>query len=104
MKIDQYSSSEISEAHDEILKWQENLNKIEQIGNSINQTETNLEKGGFDLHEILQIRQKKDERQCFIIIFICIVACFFLLIVISVLINVIQTFGSKRITKSIDNW
>jgi len=59
MKIDQYSSSEISEAHDEILKLQENLNKIEQIGNSINQTETNLEKGGFDLHEILQIRQKK---------------------------------------------
>lgn len=114
---DQYSPSEIYEARDEIVKLQNNLNKIdelyhqlystldnqqihiEQIENSINQTETNLEKGGLDLHEILQIRKKKDKHQCFIIIFICITACFFLLIVISVLINVIQTFGFKKITK-----
>jgi t-SNARE complex subunit (syntaxin) len=115
---DQYSSSEIDNAHDQIVQLQENLNKIEelyqqfystldhqqnhieQIGNSINQTEINLEKGQLDLHEILQIQRTKDKRQCLIIIFIFTTACFFLLIVISVLINVIQTFGFKRGTKS----
>ncbi|CAF1250086.1 unnamed protein product [Adineta steineri] len=110
---DQYSSAEIYEARDEIFKLQYNLNKIEelyhtlhstldnqntyieQINTSIYQTQTNLEKSDFDLYEILELRRKKDKRQCFIIIFICTIACFFLLIVISVLINVIKTFGFK---------
>ena len=112
--IDRYSPSEINDARDEILQLQGNLNKIErlyqqlystlnnqdnhfqQIEKSINQTEINLGKGELDLNEILQIRKTKDKRQCWIIIIVCTTACFFLLIVISVLINVIQTFGSKR--------
>jgi hypothetical protein len=44
MKIDQYSSSEISEAHDEILKLQENLNKIEQLYSTLD----NQQKRKFD--------------------------------------------------------
>ncbi|CAF2356048.1 unnamed protein product [Rotaria sp. Silwood2] len=118
---DQYSSSEIYEAGDEILKLQYNLNRIEElyhnlystlndqqinveeIQTSINQTQTNLEKGGLDLHQILQSKRRKDKHRCFIIIFICTTACFFLLMVITALINVIKTFGFKRITKSISD-
>lgn len=114
----QYSSAEIYEAREEILNLQYNLNKIEQLYHklyttlanqqkhiedieiSVDQTQVNLEKGGFDIHQLLQTRRKKDKNRCFIIIFICIIACFFLLIVLTVLINVIRTFGFKRITKS----
>ncbi|CAF0987691.1 unnamed protein product [Rotaria sordida] len=117
----QYSSSEINEARDEIFKLQYNLNKIEElyhnlystlndqqihieeIQTSINQTQTNLEKGGLDLHQILQLKRRKDKHRCFIIIFICTIACFFFLMVITVLINVIKTFGFKRTTKSIND-
>jgi len=114
----QYSPSEIYEARDEILKLQTNLNKIEQLYQtlystlnnqqnhvegieiSVEQTETNLEKGGLDLYEILQIQKKKDKHRCFIIIFICTIGCFFLLIVFSVLVNVIKTFGFQPVFKS----
>ncbi len=113
----QYSPSEIYEARDEILKLQSNLTKIEElyhrlystlddqqahvegIATSVQQTETNIEKGGLDLYQILQSRRKKDKHRCFIIIFICTTACFFLLIVISVFINVIKTFGFKQVVK-----
>jgi t-SNARE complex subunit (syntaxin) len=116
----QYSPSEIYEARDEILKLQTNLNKIEELYHnlystlddqqvhvegieiSVQQTEMNIEKGGLDLYQILQSRRKKDKHRCFIIIFISTTACFFLLIVISVLINVIKTFGFKQIVKSND--
>ncbi len=115
---DRYSPSEIYEARDEIFKLQYNLNRIEDlyhnlystldnqqiqiedIETSIDHTETNIEKGGSDVYQILQSRRKKDKQRCFIIIFICTTACFFLLIVISVLVNVIKMFGIKRITNS----
>ncbi len=115
---DRYSPSEIYEARDEIFKLQYNLNRIEDlyhnlystldnqqiqiedIETSIDHTETNIEKGGSDVYEILQSRRKKDKQRCFIIIFIFTTACFFLLIVISVLVNVIKMFGIKRINNS----
>lgn len=114
---EQYSDSEIYEARDEIVKLQNNLNKIEQlyqqlyttldnqqahveqIGVSVKQTEVSLEKGALDLYQFSQLRRKKDKRQCFVMIFIGTTACFFLLIVISALINVMQTFGYKSRTK-----
>lgn len=42
------------------------LNKIET---SLQQTEANTEKGGFDLYQILQSRRRKDKYRCFIIIY-----------------------------------
>ena len=115
---DHYSSEEIYEARDEIRKLQTNLNKIEelyshlystldqqqrqveQIEISGDQTQTNLEKGGFDLSRILESRRKKDKRRCLVIVCMCTTACVCLLIVINVLVNVIRTFGSQRIIKS----
>ena len=115
---DHYSSEEIYEARDEIRKLQTNLNRIEelyrqlystldeqqvhveQIETSAHQTQTNLEKGGFDLYQILESRRKKDKQRCLLIVFICTTACVCLLIVINVLFNVIKAFGSQRIMKS----
>lgn len=113
-----YSSEEIYEARDEIRKLQNNLTKIEelyshlystldqqqrhveQIEISGDQTQMNLEKGGFDLSRILESRRKKDKRRCLWIVCMCTTACVCLLIVINVLVNVIRTFGSQRVIKS----
>lgn len=115
--IEQYSADEIAQARDEIVQLQGNLKKIEelyqqlhltlnnqqdeieQMTNAINQTETSLGKGVFDLQKISQLRTDREKSHCLIIIFIGTIAGFFLLIVISVLINVIQTFSYKRVIR-----
>ncbi|UJR26350.1 hypothetical protein I4U23_007683 [Adineta vaga] len=114
---DQYISEEIYEARDEILKLQQNLNKIEElyrylystfdeqqvhmeeIDKSIYQTQTNIEKSDSDFYELLQIRKKKDQRRCYIVIFIFTIASVFFLFVISVLINVVNTFRFRAQNK-----
>ena len=106
----QYTPEEIDEARDGILKLQSNLNKIEElyrylhtilgvqqtqmenIDRFLHQTQINIEKSDFDYSQLLQIRKKKDQRRCHIVIFIFTIACVFFLVVVSVLINVINTF------------
>ncbi|CAF1087324.1 unnamed protein product, partial [Adineta ricciae] len=113
----QYTPEEIDEARDEILKLQSNLNKIEElyrylhtllgeqqtqmenIDRFLHQTQINIEKSDFDYSKLLQIQKKKDQRRCHIVIFIFTIACVFFLIVVSVLINVINTFRYKTLNK-----
>ena len=114
--IDQYSAEEIAQARDEIVQLQGNLNKIEQlyhqlhltlnsqhvdveqIALSINHTENNLARGVLDLQKFGQLRRTRTKYHCLVTMFIAAIGVFFLLIVLSVLINVIQTFGYRRIT------
>lgn len=114
--IDQYSTEELAQARDEIVQLQGNLNKIEQlyhqlhvtlnsqhvnveqIAVSIDQTENNLARGILDLQKFGQLRRNRTKSHCLMMIFIAMIAAFFLLIVISTLINVIQTFSYRRIT------
>jgi len=115
---DQYSPEEIEGARHEILELQNNLNEIEklyknfystlvrqqthfdQIQTTVQQTEIHLDKGSNDIHQILQLRKKQDKYRSIIIVFILTTACFFFFVVILVLVNVIKTFGFKRINQS----
>lgn len=112
---DQYTSAELFEARDEIHKLQCNLNRIEalyqhlyatldeqqrpldEIDASVVHAQSSMEKSDVDLDELLRIRKVKDKRRCLTTVFICTVAGVFLLIVVSVLVNVMNTFRFKSV-------